>query len=241
MINTHGIRNGDGIDPDSSTDSYIFNCTFDNGDDCIAIKSGKNPEGYYVGKPTKCTCYQFLILFVGTAYPLAAKWAGGGDVLVQDCTAGELINGTQIKGTKERGGYVKNVTVADCDLMKITIFSALNYNNDGRSCTRAADIRKFCFENINLSKADVKMQSSISMGLKDPAHRLKKCSSAISFFLPMPKCWWTMLRKYSLNKCFASDGTIPAYIYKQQYCDCKLLMPIPCYFTSPVSKSTKVW
>ena len=52
-IITKGIHNGDGIDPDSSTDSYIFNCTFDTGDDCIAIKSGKNPEGYFVAKPTK--------------------------------------------------------------------------------------------------------------------------------------------------------------------------------------------
>lgn len=49
-IITVNIRNGDGIDPDSSTDAYIFNCTFDTGDDCIAIKSGKNPEGFFVAK-----------------------------------------------------------------------------------------------------------------------------------------------------------------------------------------------
>lgn len=39
-INSSVIR-GDGIDPDSSSDCYIYNCTFSNGDDCIAIKSGK--------------------------------------------------------------------------------------------------------------------------------------------------------------------------------------------------------
>lgn len=33
---------------DCFTDAYIFNCTFDTGDDCIAIKSGKNPEGFFV-------------------------------------------------------------------------------------------------------------------------------------------------------------------------------------------------
>ena len=51
-INSSVIR-GDGIDPDSSSDCYIYNCTFSNGDDCIAIKSGKNPEGNIIGIPTR--------------------------------------------------------------------------------------------------------------------------------------------------------------------------------------------
>ncbi|WP_158639479.1 glycosyl hydrolase family 28 protein [Arachidicoccus ginsenosidivorans] len=60
-VSLHGLdikstaHNGDGIDPDSSDDSFIFNCCFSTGDDCIAIKSGKilkviglasQPEGY---------------------------------------------------------------------------------------------------------------------------------------------------------------------------------------------------
>jgi hypothetical protein len=48
---TVGIKNGDGCNPDSSTYVYIFDNTFNTGDDCIAIKSGRDLEGYTIGMP----------------------------------------------------------------------------------------------------------------------------------------------------------------------------------------------
>ncbi|HKJ33642.1 MAG TPA: glycoside hydrolase family 28 protein, partial [Balneolales bacterium] len=45
--------NNDGCDPESCTDVWIKNCFFSNGDDCIAIKSGKNQDGRRVGVPSK--------------------------------------------------------------------------------------------------------------------------------------------------------------------------------------------
>jgi polygalacturonase len=125
-ILTYGIHKGDGIDPDSSTDSYIFNCTFDTGDDCIAIKSGKNPEGYFVAKPTKNVRITDCNFIRGHGISIGSEMSGGvSDVLVQDCKAGALLNGMQIKGTKDRGGYVKNVTVTNCQLLKITVFFSI--------------------------------------------------------------------------------------------------------------------
>jgi len=156
-IITYGIRNGDGIDPDSSTDSYIFNCTFDTGDDCIAIKSGKNPEGYYIAKPTKNVRITNCDFKRGHGISIGSEMSGGvSDVLVQDCKAGALLNGVQIKGTKERGGYVKNVTVTDCQLLKITVFSALSYNNDGDPAPVLPVFSNFTFKNIDLSAASAK-------------------------------------------------------------------------------------
>jgi polygalacturonase len=35
--------NNDGSDPESCTDMVIERCTFNTGDDCIAIKSGRTP------------------------------------------------------------------------------------------------------------------------------------------------------------------------------------------------------
>lgn len=174
FINTYGIRNGDGIDPDSSTDSYIFNCTFDNGDDCIAIKSGKNPEGYYIGKPTKNVRITHCNFVRGHGISIGSEMSGGvSDVLVQDCRAGALLNGMQIKGTKERGGYVRNVTVIDCELLKITIFSKLNYNNDGDAAPEPPIFENFVFKNVDLTKANAKEPVININGFKDPAHRLK--------------------------------------------------------------------
>lgn len=176
-IITYGIANGDGIDPDSSTDCYIFNCTFDTGDDCIAIKSGKNPEGFFVAKPTKNVRITDCDFKRGHGISIGSEMSGGvSDVLVQDCRAGALLHGMQIKGTKERGGYVKNVAVVDCELLQITIFSALNYNNDGDAAPEAPIFENFTFKNIDLSKASAKEPVIDINGFKKDGHRLKNVS-----------------------------------------------------------------
>ncbi len=173
-IITKGIHNGDGIDPDSSTDSYIFNCTFDTGDDCIAIKSGKNPEGYYIAKPTKNVQITNCNFIRGHGISIGSEMSGGvSNVLVQDCKAGALLHGMQIKGTKERGGYVKNITVDNCALMKITIFSKLNYNNDGEPAPQLPTFENFTFKNIDLSNANIKEPVININGFKDENHLLK--------------------------------------------------------------------
>jgi polygalacturonase len=173
-IITDGIRNGDGIDPDSSTDSYIFNCTFDTGDDCIAIKSGKNPKGFFVAKPTRNVRITHCDFKRGHGISIGSEMSGGvSDVLVQDCKAGALLHGMQIKGTKDRGGYVKNVTVTDCQLLQITIFSAVNYNNDGAPAPEVPTFENFTFTNIDLSAASLKEPVIDINGFKDPAHKLR--------------------------------------------------------------------
>lgn len=170
-------RNGDGLDPDSSNDSYIFNCTFSTGDDCIAIKSGKNPEGYTIGKPTKKVRITDCDFIKGHGISIGSEMSGGvSDVLVQDCKAGALLHGLQIKGTKERGGYVKNVTVVDCQLLQITIFSALNYNNDGAAAPEPPIFANFAFLNIDLSQATGKEPVMDLNGFTDAAHKLKNCT-----------------------------------------------------------------
>jgi len=172
-IITRNIRNGDGIDPDSSTDCYIFNCTFDTGDDCIAIKSGKNPEGFFVARPTKNVRITDCDFIRGHGISIGSEMSGGvSDVLVQDCKAGALLHGMQIKGTKEREGYVKHVTVTDCQLLQITIYSAVNYNNDGEPAPEVPTFSNFTFRNIDLSKASSKEPVIDINGFKEPGHRL---------------------------------------------------------------------
>jgi polygalacturonase len=51
-IDSHGPNN-DGCDPESCTDVLIKDCTFDTGDDCIAIKSGRNADGRRLKAPTE--------------------------------------------------------------------------------------------------------------------------------------------------------------------------------------------
>ncbi len=179
-ISLHGldirsdVHNGDGIDPDSSRDSFIFNCRFDTGDDCIAIKSGKNPEGNVVGRPTVGVRVFDCMFTRGHGISIGSEMSGGvRDVLVEDCVAGALLHGMQIKGTKERGGFVENVTVRNCDLQQITIYTELPYNNDGEGAPAQPFFRDFVFSDIDLSKADPKKPAIIVNGFPADGHRTK--------------------------------------------------------------------
>ncbi|WP_339208265.1 glycoside hydrolase family 28 protein [Bacillus sp. FSL R5-0432] len=48
----HG-PNTDGVNPESCRNVLIEDCYFDNGDDCIAIKSGRNEDGRRIGVPSE--------------------------------------------------------------------------------------------------------------------------------------------------------------------------------------------
>lgn len=212
-IITYSIRNGDGIDPDSSTDAYIFNCTFDTGDDCIAIKSGKNPEGFFVAKPTKNVRITNCDFIRGHGISIGSEMSGGvSDVLVQDCSAGALINGMQIKGTKERGGYVRNVTVTDCQLLKITVFSKLGYNNDGAAAPEPPVFENFIFKNIDLSQASVKEPVININGFKDPAHRLKQVSFENVLMPEQAKVVINDAEKINFTSVKSASGAKPEFV-----------------------------
>ncbi len=168
------VFNGDGIDPDSSLDSHIFNCSFDTNDDCIAVKSGKNPEGYTIGRPTEGVYISYCDFRVGHGISIGSEISGSiRRVVVRDCQAGNLLYGMQIKGTKERGGVVEDVLVQDCALRRITVFTKLGYNNDGQAAPVQPTFRNFRFENIDMRAA--KPQDPIVLqGFPNPAHRTRQ-------------------------------------------------------------------
>ncbi|MDD3078741.1 MAG: glycoside hydrolase family 28 protein [Paludibacter sp.] len=167
------VRNGDGIDPDSSTDSYILNCIFNTNDDCIAIKSGKNPEGYYIGRPSE-NIHIFNCLFIkGHGISIGSEMSGGiKNIEIRDCVAKNLMHGLQIKATKERGGVVENIRVKDCILPCIRVFTSVNYNNDGISAPETPLFKNFEFSDINIENKQEKPVIIIE-GFSDKKHYTK--------------------------------------------------------------------
>lgn len=208
-------HNGDGLDPDSSDDSYIFNCTFSTGDDCIAIKSGKNPEGYTIGKPTRNVRITDCDFVKGHGISIGSEMSGGvSGVLVRDCKAGPLLHGMQIKGTKDRGGYVKDVTVMDCALQQITIFSAVNYNNDGAAAPVLPMFENFTFKNIDLTGASGKEPAIDINGFKDPQHKLKNVIFSGIKLADNAKVSVNDAENVSFNKMKTLSGGKPVYSVK---------------------------
>lgn len=110
IFRSEDIWNGDDWDPDSSSDCTIFACTFYTGDDSVAIKSGKNPEGNEIGRPCSHIRIFDCICAYGHGITMGSEMSGGiEDVVIWDCDLGNSLYGLEIKGTKKRGALVPPV------------------------------------------------------------------------------------------------------------------------------------
>ena len=131
VFRSENVWNGDGWDPDSSEDCTLFACEFHTGDDSVAIKSGKNPEGNVIARPTRHIRVFDCVSEYGLGVAIGSEMSGGvEDVKIWDCDLEHSLYGVQIKGTKKRGGYVRNIQVRDCVLSRFLCCAVL-YNDDG--------------------------------------------------------------------------------------------------------------
>ncbi len=115
--------NGDGCDPESCTDVLIENCFFNTGDDCIAIKSGRNADGRLWNLPSSDIIVRGCRMENGHGGVVVGSEISGGcrNVFVEDCVmdSPELDRVIRIKTNNCRGGvieniYTRNVTVGQC-------------------------------------------------------------------------------------------------------------------------------
>jgi polygalacturonase len=147
-FHSEGVWNGDGWDPDSTTDCAIFDCDFYTGDDAIAIKSGKNPEGNVIHRPTERIHIFSCRIHKGHGFAIGSEMSGGvEDVHIWDCDLSRSTYGVEIKGTVKRGGYVRNVKVDNCVVPRILVHS-VSYNDDGVGAQKPPVIENCKFENM---------------------------------------------------------------------------------------------
>src|SRR5580658_9478514 len=111
-ISSHGPNN-DGCDPECSRDVLIENCVFDTGDDCIAIKSGKNADGRRVNMPSENILVRHCVMKDGHGGVVVGSEVSGGvrNVFAEDCKmdSPNLICALRLKSNAERGGVIENV------------------------------------------------------------------------------------------------------------------------------------
>ncbi|MBO9618731.1 MAG: glycoside hydrolase family 28 protein [Niabella sp.] len=124
-VYAHG-HNNDGVDPEMSQNVLIENCVFDQGDDAIAIKSGRNPEGWWLKTPSKNIVIRNCTVKNGHQLVAIGTEISGGveNVFVDHCTVldGAKLNHLLFIKTNERmGGYVKNIYAANLRSGKIDL------------------------------------------------------------------------------------------------------------------------
>lgn len=124
--------NGDGCDPESCTNVLIENCFFNTGDDCIAIKSGRNNDARLWNMPSKNIIVRNCKMLNGHGGVVIGSEIGGGysTLFVENCEmdSPNLDRVIRIKTNNCRGGvienvFVRNVTVGQCaeSVLKINL------------------------------------------------------------------------------------------------------------------------
>lgn len=125
--------NTDGCDPESCKDVLIKDCYFNTGDDCIAIKSGRNRDGRRINIPSENIIIQNCTMVNGHGGISIGSEISGGvrNVFAENCqlSSPELNQPLRIKTSTARGGiieniFVRNITVGQCkeDAVLMTMF-----------------------------------------------------------------------------------------------------------------------
>ncbi|MFT4155458.1 glycoside hydrolase family 28 protein [Parafilimonas sp.] len=175
-VYAHG-HNNDGVDPEMSQDVLIENCVFDQGDDAIAIKSGRNPEGWRLKTPSKNIIIRNCTVKNGHQLVAIGSELSGGieNVFVDSC---RVIDGAKlnhlifIKTNERMGGYVQDIYASNLQAGKIDS-GVLGIETDvlyqWRTLVPTYERRLTPIKNIyltNISASDVQFVSKI-LGQKE--------------------------------------------------------------------------
>ncbi|HEY8412818.1 MAG TPA: glycoside hydrolase family 88 protein [Pyrinomonadaceae bacterium] len=157
-ISSHGPNN-DGCDPESCSDVLIKNCSFDTGDDCIAIKSGRNADGRRLNTPTENIIVQGCVMKDGHGgITLGSEITGGvRNLFAENCRldSPNLDHALRVKNNAMRGGllehlHFRNIEVGQVAHAVITI--DFNYE-EGAKGSFTPIVRDYTVDNLRSGKS----------------------------------------------------------------------------------------
>ena len=107
------LVNNDGIDIESSRNVLIEDIYFDNGDDNIAIKSGRDNDGWTMSGPSENILIRRCHFKGLHAVVIGSEMSGGvRNMVVSDCdNSGYCKRGIFVKTNPDRGGFVKRIYI----------------------------------------------------------------------------------------------------------------------------------
>lgn len=115
-ISSHGPNN-DGCNPESSRDVLIERCTFDTGDDCIALKSGRNDDGRRLHTPVQDVVIRDCVMKDGHGGVVIGSEISGGArrIFAERCRmdSPRLDRVLRFKTNSVRGGVIEQIYMRD--------------------------------------------------------------------------------------------------------------------------------
>jgi polygalacturonase len=121
-ISTLGPNN-DGCDPESCRDVLIDGCEFNTGDDCIAIKSGRNQDGRRLNTPSENIIVRNCRMLDGHGGVTLGSEISGGvrNVFIEKNTmdSARLDRALRLKNNAARGGLLEHIYMRDCVVRQV--------------------------------------------------------------------------------------------------------------------------
>lgn len=154
---SHG-PNSDGCNPESCRRVLIERCTFDTGDDCIALKSGRNADGRRLNQPVQHVVIQDCEMRAGHGGVVIGSEISGGAryIIARRCRfdSPNLERGLRVKTNSVRGGDVADIALLDSHIGTVKDAIVINlYYEEGDSGNHLPNIRDIVVENLRCDKA----------------------------------------------------------------------------------------
>jgi hypothetical protein len=113
-------RNTDCVDPDSSSNVLVRNCTLSGGDDQIAIKSGQDAPGREFGRPSVNITIEDVVVPHGDGMSIGSEMSGGVmNVTIRRVKLQDVLHPLRIKTGYGRGGAVSGILFEDIELASL--------------------------------------------------------------------------------------------------------------------------
>lgn len=158
-IVTHGPNN-DGCDPESCTDVLIEDCLFDTGDDCIAIKSGRNADGRRLAAPTENAIVRGCRMKDGHGGVTIGSEISGGvrHVYTEKCVmdSPNLDRALRFKNNAMRGGILEHIYMRDVQVGQVAeavVHADFEYEEGAKGDFRPV-IRHVRVDNVTSQKSE---------------------------------------------------------------------------------------
>ena len=162
-VRAHG-HNNDGIDIEMTKNVLVENCRFDQGDDAIVIKAGRNQDAWRLACPSEnievrnCTVVNGHVLL-----GIGSEMSGGvRNVYLHDCVLeSEALRLFYVKTNERRGGFVENIRMENVTaknvrygVMDVETDVLYQWRDFPTHEVRVTPIRNLSMKNVTVESAD---------------------------------------------------------------------------------------
>jgi polygalacturonase len=159
-VDVYGLGpNNDGVDPESVDHMLIENCSFNTGDDCIAVNSGRNADGRRLATPSQNIVVRNCRMKEGHGGVVVGSQISGGArfVFAENCRmdSPDLWYAIRFKNNALRGGLLENFYYRDIEVGQVgraAITCDFNYE-EGAKGKFIPQLKNVVVERLHVKKA----------------------------------------------------------------------------------------